>query len=491
MPEHILGGLVLSLTPVNIFLSLIGVAVGIVIGAIPGLGPGMAIAVTVPLTFSMAPESGMLLLMGLFCGAVYGGSITAILIGVPGTPASIVTVWDGYTMTKQGKAATALSTAIVASTVGGVLSALALLFLSPLLAKITLMFGPPEYVALAFWGLAIICSLEAKTLVKGLISACIGLLLATVGMSPATGAARFTFGSLSLSSGIEIIPVLIGLFCIPEVLSMVNSEQIKDIVTVKRQPFFEFLKEFKSSFGTSVRSGIIGVIIGIIPGAGGTIAPFITYNDAKTRSKEPEKFGTGYMPGITAAESANNGASASSLVPLLTLGIPGSAAAVVFLGALTIHGLQPGAMLFREHADIVYGLLVGTVTIQFYMLFFGFFFAPLFAKTTKIPNAILIPGILIFSCIGAYANGSNLFNIWLMVVFGLLGFAMRYFKLSPAAMVLAMILGPMLEDNIMISLSISYGSPLIFFTRPICIFLYLLTIFMTVGPAAKSLKDKS
>jgi len=489
--ENILGGLLISLEFVNVLFSIGGVFLGVIIGAIPGLGPGMAIAITVPLTFAMHPTTGMLLLMGIYCGSVYGGSISAILLGVPGTPASIVTVWDGLKMTKAGQASKALSTAIVASTIGGLLSAFALLFLSPVLAKVTLFFGPPEYAALALWGLAIVCSLESKSLVKGLIAACLGLVFATIGMSPVTGAQRFTFGSLSLSSGLEIIPVLIGVFCIPEVMAMVNIDYIQEVF-IKRErtlrSFMRFLKEFKPALNASLRSGIIGVIIGIIPGAGGTIAPFVTYSDAKNRSKNPEKFGTGIMEGVAVAESANNGASASALVPLLTLGIPGSAAAVVFLGALTIHGLQPGAMLFRNNPEVIYGLLVGTVTIQLYMLVIGLFFAPYIAKATLIPNAVLVPAIIVFCCIGAYASGSNLFNVWVMVVFGFIGYVMKYFELSPAAMVLGMILGPMLESNISRSLAMSYGSPIIFFTRPICIFFYILTVYMLFGPVSRSLK---
>ena len=496
MFEGLASGLLVSLDPVNIIFSLLGVVLGVVIGSIPGLGPGMAIAITVPITFGMSAATGMLLLMGIFCGAVYGGSISAILLGVPGTPASIVTVWDGFKMTKSGRASTALSSAIVASTIGGLLSAFALLFLSPLLAKVTLLFGPPEYAALALWGLAIVCSLESKSLAKGLMAAFLGLILATVGMSPVTGAQRFTFGMLSLSSGLEIIPVLIGVFCIPEVMSMVNYDFVHEVIIKtekslrkRLESMIQFFKAFKPAIPTSLRSGIIGVIIGIIPGAGGTIAPFITYTDAKNRSKKPEEFGTGIIEGIAAAESANNGASASSLIPLLTLGIPGSAAAAVFLGALTIHGLQPGVMLFQNNPDVIYGLLSGTIFIQIYMLVIGLVFAPYIAKATLIPNSILAPVIIVFCCIGAYASGSNLFNVWVMIIFGFIGYAMKYFGLSPAAMVLGMILGPMLENNISRSLAISYGSPLIFVKRPISLGLYVLTIYMLFGPLSKSLEN--
>ncbi|MBR2748858.1 MAG: tripartite tricarboxylate transporter permease [Firmicutes bacterium] len=491
MITNIFLGLASAFSINNILFSIVGVFVGIVIGAIPGLGPAMGIAVTLPLTYGMEPASGMLLLMGIYCGAVYGGSITAILLGVPGTPASIATVWDGHKMTKNGEAAKALNTAISASTIGGLLSAFALLFLSPYLAKITLLFGPPEYVALAIWGLAIICSLESKSLVNGLISGCLGLLLATVGMSPVTGTSRFTFGQISLSSGIEIIPTLIGLFCIPEIISLVEEKAKSDVAFDGHLHLKDFFKQFKETcVGTSLRAGIIGVIIGIIPGAGGTIAPFITYNDAKNRSKTPEKFGTGHMPGVASSEAANNGASCSSLVPLLTLGVPGSSAAVVFLGALTIHGLQPGSLLFEKQPDIVYGLLVGSVIIQLYMLVVGLFGAPWFAKTTKIPNAVLISSIFVFSCIGAYANNNNMFNVWVMLAFGFIGYAMKKVKLSPAAMVLAMILGPIFEKNMIRSLAISYGSWSIFFTRPICIVFYVLTIIMVAGPMRKALQVK-
>jgi len=480
--ENVLNGLIVALAPFNLFVSALGVALGIIVGAIPGLGPSMAISILVPVTFVMAPESGMLMLLGVFCGAVYGGSITAILLRVPGTSANIVTAWDGHAMARQGYPNKALAYAVVASFVGGMLSALALLLFSPLLATLTLRFGPPEYVALAIWGLGIIASLESASLLKGVISALLGLLVGTIGLDPQTGFSRFTFGNVNLFTGISSVPVLIGIFCIPELVALARAGTPLRRVEREQDPILLRWSEFKAAFPTMLRGGIIGVIIGALPAAGGTIAGFIAYDDAKRRSRHPEKFGTGIPEGICAPESANNGASASSLIPLITLGIPGSAAAVPFLGALTIHGLQPGPLLFENTPKLIYGFLAGGLIIQVFMLLLGQFGAPWFAGVARTSPAVLIPVITVFATVGAYALGSNLFDVALMIIAGVLGTLMRHYKFSAGAFVLALILGPLVESNIARSLAISYGSWSILFTRPIPLVIYALTLLMIVLP---------
>lgn len=485
MIENILAGFLLAIKPINLIFSSIGVVLGIIVGAIPGLGPSLGIAILVPITFLLSPETGMLMLIGIFCGSVYGGSITAILLRIPGHSAAIVTVWDGNALARKGYPNKALAASIYASFIGGLLSAIALLFFSPLLAQLTLLFGPPEYVALAILGLTVIGSLEAGSFVKGMTAGFFGLLIATVGISPQTGFPRFTFDIISLYDGVPLVPVLIGIFCIPEVVSLAKPGSSLGKMARGEDSIFLSWRELAQQLYGAVRSGIIGVLIGVLPGAGGTIATFVAYDDSKRRSKTPEKYGTGILDGIFAGESSNNGASASSLVPLLTLGIPGSAAAVVFMGALTMHGLRPGPMLFHDHAPIAYSVLVGTFLMQFFLFACGLFGARIFAQVTRLSSSIIIPAVTVFSVIGAYGINSNVFDIYVMVIFGIIGTLMKDFKYSRAALVLGLVLGPMLEENIVRSLAIGHDSPLIFITRPISIILYILTILMTVGLGRK------
>lgn len=467
----------------NILIALLGVVLGIIVGAIPGLGPSMAVAVLVPITYAMHPSTGMLLLMGVFCGAVYGGSITAILLNVPGTPANVATMWDGNTLARKGYPKKALSTAIIASFVGGILSALALLFASEPIAKLSLKFGPAELAALAIWGLSIICSLESHDLLKGLLAAGLGLFVATIGISPEQGTPRYTFGVINLYTGINYVSAMIGLFCFPEIVSMASAVKGK-IISASAPDDRTLLsgRELRRILPTSLVEGLIGTIIGTLPGAGGTIASFISYNNAKSRSKDPSVFGTGELRGIAAPESSNNGASASSLIPLLTLGIPGSATAAVFLGALTIHGLQPGPLLFSKNPEVVYCLLVGTLVIQVMMVVIGLLGATRLSVVSQTPVGLLAPFILIFSVIGSYATNNNFFEIGVMLVFGIVGCFMKKFGFSRAAFILAIILGPLVERNITRALQLSDGAIGPLFSGPICIALYSITILMLALP---------
>lgn len=486
MFSGIAAGTLAYFTVSNILISILGVVLGIVVGAIPGLGPSMAVAVLVPITYAMQPASGMLLLMGVFCGAVYGGSITAILLNVPGTPANVATTWDGNTLARKGYPKKSLSTAIIASFIGGLISALALLFASEPIARLSLKFGPAQLAAVAIWGLSIICSLESQSLLKGLLAAAVGLWIATIGISPEQGTPRYTFGIINLYSGINYISVMIGIFCFPEIVAMVKS--VKGTLITKSEPDDSILlskKEVGHILPTSLVEGTIGTIIGVIPGAGGTIASFISYNNARSRAKDPTQFGTGTLRGIAAPESSNNGASASSLIPLLTLGIPGSATAAVFMGALTIHGLQPGPLLFSKNPEVVYCLLIGTLVIQVLMVLIGLAGATRLSAVSKIPLGILAPLIMIFAVIGAYATNNNFFEVGVMLVFGILGCFMVRFNFSRAAFVLAIILGPLVEKNITRAMQISDGNVMFLFSDPICIVLYVITIVMLVWPIIK------
>lgn len=486
MLDNIAIGFQVGLTWSNMFGALIGTLAGIIFGALPGLTATMAVALLVPATFLMSPVTGLIMLSGIYCGAIYGGSITGILLHTPGTPAAIVTMLDGNVMCKKGEAKKALSTAIIASFVGGLLSAFALLLLSPILAELALRFGPPEYFCLAFFGMSIISSLTTGSIIKGLIVGFFGVFISTIGLDPVDGFDRFTFNVPDMLSGFSIVPVLIGLFSLPEALA-VASGQSSYKPTLGKSSGSQFLKlsKYFQMAGTFIKSSLIGVIIGIIPAAGPEVAPFVTYREAKRTSKHPETFGRGDPEGIVASEAANSGVTGGSLIPLLTLGIPGSGVAAVYLGALTIHGLMPGPMLFINSPDIVYGLFIGFFLVQFIMLALGLMGATLFAQVTRLPRAVIAMYIFFFSIIGSLAMNGNIFDVWVMFAFGLLGCLMKRFDFPAPPIVLGLILGPMLEQNFFSSLSISRGDPLIFVTRPLSALILAITGLTLLGPFLK------
>lgn len=494
MIEYISMGLSIALTLPNLVLSVIGSAAGIVIGALPGLTATMGIALLVPVTFLMPPVSGLIMLSGIYCGAIYGGSISAILVNVPGTAASIATTFDGNKMTKNGEAKKALSTAVLASFVGGLLSSFSLLFLSPVLADFALRFGPPEYFCLALFGMTVISSLTTGggSVLKGLIVGFFGVFISTVGMDPSLGIPRYTFNTVDLMGGFSLVPVLIGVFSIPEALELATSKSFsKIIVQEAKGGLFLELSEYFRMASIFIKSSIIGIIIGIVPAAGPVIASFVSYQEAKRSSKHPEKFGTGIPDGIVASEAANNGVTGASLVPLLTLGIPGDTAAAVFLGALTIHGLVPGPMLFRTNADVVYGLFVGFIAVQFIVLGLGLLGSTFFAKVLRVPTSIVATFIFFFSIIGAFAMNSNLFDVWVMLGFGILGFAMKRYGFPLAPIVLGLILGPLLEENMFSSLALSHGNPLIFVASPLSVLILLMAAASVILPNISRFKKSS
>src|SRR6056297_137861 len=449
------------------FLMVFGVAGGITIGAMPGLSATMGVALLIPITFAMEPSYGLILLGSIYIGAIYGGSISAILIRVPGTPASVATTLDGYPMTINGEADKALKISITSSVTGGVISALALLFISPPLAKIALKFGPSEYFWVALFGLSIIVTLSADNPIKGFISAGIGLFVGTIGMDPLVGTARFTFGNMNLLSGVQVIILLIGLYSIPQFLETLESGNLnKGLSIMKRDKIIspkEIFTEIKSIWPTYIRSGILGTLIGIIPGAGANIASYVGYNEGKRWSKHSEKYGTGFSEGIAASEAANNGVTGGSLIPLLTLGVPGNGVTAVLIGGLLIQGLNPGPRLFAQNANIVYAFMGAILVGNFIMLFLGYYGADLFVNAVKIPTSILGPIIIVLSIVGSYAIQNSLFDSGLMLGFGLLGYLMRKLNIDSAPAVLALILGPMAESNVRRALLMGGGNPMVLF----------------------------
>lgn len=476
-------GFIHALTPINLIAMLASTALGVAIGCLPGLSAAMGVALLLPVTFGMDPATGLIILGGIYCGAIFGGSISAILIHTPGTPASAATAIEGYQLTLKGQAAKALSVACIASFVGGLLSCISLYFLSPVLSEIALKFKSPEYFWLSIFGLTVIAGVSSKSLLKGLISGVLGLLISTIGMDPMEGVERFMFGQSTLYNGVDVTCALIGLFSMSQVLILAEERIVKRNRSVK---FKERLgiswADFKFLSPTMIRSWIIGNIIGILPGAGASIACFMGYNEARRFSKHKEDFGNGAIEGVAGSEAANNAVTGGSLIPTLTLGIPGESVTAVLMGGLIIHGLQPGPELFTTHASMTYTFFAGFVLVQFAMLAIGMLGCRAFANIARISDAILIPSIFILCVVGSYAIHNSIVEVVIMLIFGVIGFLVRKFGLNVAAIVLGLILGPIGENSLRRSLLLSDGDWTILFSTPVCWIMIALCVLGVLSP---------
>lgn len=470
------------LAPMSLLWMNIGLAAGIIIGALPGLTGTMGIALLLPLTYGMSSIHGMMLLLGVYCGGIYGGSITAILINTPGTPASAATSLDGYPMAQQGHAKRALHDALAASMIGGLISCIILLTCAPMVAKFALNFGAREYFALSLFGLTIIASVGGKSVLKGFLMGFAGLLLGCVGIDSLEGVSRFTFGNNYLTGGFNIIPVLIGLFAITEI--MTKSRDINKAVGTTVA-----VEEEKVSFADVLRykivllkSSVIGAFIGAVPGTGAAIASFLAYNEAHRTSKHPEEYGMGSEEGLVACESSNNAVTGATMIPLLTLGIPGDTNTAVLLGALTMQGIQPGPMLFTKQANWVYSIMIGMMLVNLFMYLQGRLFVKGFSNITKISTKIMVPCLVVLCVIGAYAIKYNTFNAAAMVVIGVIGYLLKKLDFPLTPMVIGLVLGNLCESNMRRALLLSRGNWLTFFQSPIaCVFLAL-AVFMLFFP---------
>ncbi len=468
----------MSWAPLAIILS--GVMMGILVGVLPGLSPAMGVALLVPFSYGMSPLNAMIMLVALYSAANYGGTITAIAINTPGTPSAIVSTFDGYPLTKQGKPGRALGASVIASTIGGIVGTVVLVFFSVPLAKAALSFGPPEYFALAIFGLTIISSLSTGNYIKAFIATLIGLLLNTVGMDPFTGYLRFTFGLAELSDGFSFIPALIGLFALSEIfLSIERSDKTKKIIQ-KISGRMPGLKEMWAIKRATIQSSLLGTIIGVVPGAGATIAAFIAYDQAKRTSRNPQEFGKGSLEGVAASGAATSGSVGGALVPLLTLGIPGSAATAVLIGALMLHGLTPGPELFKDKSLIVYGIFASLFIAYFFMLFLGMIGNKLWIKIIAAPKALLNPAILAIAVIGSYSVGNSMFDVWACLGFGLLGWLLRRYDFPTAPVILGLILGFLAETNFRRALLM--GDWHVFFTRPVSLVMLVLATLSLFWP---------
>lgn len=466
---------------------LIGVTGGMVIGALPGLTATMGVAILVPFTFTLEPLTSLAMLVGIYVGAIQGGSIPAVLIRTPGTPASAATTFDGYPLALKGESDKALASALFASFFGGIFGTIILAFSAPLISTVALKFSAAEYCTFGVFGLSVIISLSEGSMIKGLISGFVGLLLATVGIDRVTGVPRFTFNSIELMSGISFIPVMIGLFAVSEIFhgaeKIVQIERIS--FTVKRLlPTYE---EFKFTFKTLVRSSLIGTFVGALPGAGGDIAAFISYNEAKRFSKHPEEFGHGEINGIAASESANNAVCEGAMIPLLTLGVPGDSVTAVLIGAFMIQGLQPGPLLFIRNADLVYAIFVAFFIANILNYIVALVGARIFARAVSIPRYLLLPAIMLLCIIGAYSIRNSFFDVWVMLLFGIIGYGMQKLRYPIGPVVLALILGPMVESEFRRAMIMYQKDYTIFFTRPISLLFFVLACISIFGPSLRTL----
>ncbi|MEO8013324.1 MAG: tripartite tricarboxylate transporter permease [Polaromonas sp.] len=452
--------------PFALLLGAIGVAVGIVIGAMPGLTATMGVAILLPFTFGMDPVPGLLMISGVYFGGIYGGSITAILLKIPGTPAAAATAIDGFELTRKGMAGIALGTATISSFTGGTLSILVLVFMAPLLANVALEFSASDTFALAVFGLTIIASISGKSMVKGLISGFLGLLLATVGLDPMGGFPRFTGGMTELMN-LPFIPIMIGLFAAAEAFKGMEESGILKEKAAKLGRIIPPWTVLRGLSMTIMRSTGLGIFIGSIPGAGADIAAFVAYNEAKRFSKTPENFGKGELAAVAACEAGANGCTGGALLPMLTLGIPGDAVTAVMLGALTIQGLQPGPLLFKEHGDMVFTLFAGMLFCYVVMLILGLSCLRVMGKILQTPKSVLTPTIMVLCLVGTYAINNSIFDIGVMLVAGVVGYFMQKWEFPPSPIVLALIMGPMAESNFRRALALSGGSYDFLYTRPI------------------------
>ncbi len=485
MFDLILLGLKEIFQPYPLIFLFCGTIAGIVVGCIPGFTVTMGAALILPLTFGMKSIEGLAAMIGVLVGGLAGGQISGILIGIPGTPSSVATVFDGYPMAKKGEAGNALCLGVWASFFGGIISAFLLLFFAPPLAGIALKFGPWEFFSLVTFGLTIIASLSGESLLKGLISGLLGLIAATVGADPITGVLRFDFGIYGLSGGFSFLPVLIGLFAFSELMgNLEKKERSTEKLILNPNLSFSSLKMIRTILSQPVnlfRSSLIGAFIGVLPGAGASISNILSYDQAMKGSKYPEKFGTGIADGIIASEAANNATGGGALIPAMALGVPGDAVTAIMLGALILHGIQPGPMLIVEFPGLVYGVIMAFFLAHFIMAGVQLYGISLFVRLTRLPLYILVPAIVVFCAVGSFAIHNRFFDIWVLFIFGILGYLMKKFKFPLTPVILGVILGPLAETNLRRALQTSSDISL-FFTRPISLLFLTLALVSILYP---------
>jgi putative tricarboxylic transport membrane protein len=482
------GGFETALTPTNLLFVTIGVLLGQVIGALPGIGPSAGMALLLPVTFGLPPATAIIMLAGIMYGGMYGGTLTSVLINVPGEAASVMTAVDGHQLARQGRAGAALSIAAIGSFLAGVGAVAALVVLTPLLSAFALSFSSPEYFLLTLLGLTATAGLGAGNVVKALLVAVFGLMIALVGTDPIVGTTRLTFGSAGLLEGIDFLPIAIGIFGIAEVLASLERSVDAEPMSTRLADLWLSAKDWAACRMAILRGGLVGFVIGVLPGAGPTVASLFAYVVERRFSKHPERFGKGALDGVAASEAANNSAVHGALVPMLSLGIPGSASTAVLLAALVLQGIRPGPMLMTEQPDLVWGLIASMFVGNVILLVMNLPLAPVFAAILRVRYEYLAPGILVLSLVGAYATSLSLFPVGLTILFGIIGWLMMKADLPRAPLVLAVVLAPLMESSLRQSLMLSEGSPMIFVERPIAAVLCALVVLPFIPPLVAGLR---
>jgi len=479
-----------ALAPGNLVACFIGVLTGTLVGVLPGLGPVAAMSLLLPTTFHISPVSAIIMLAGIYYGAMYGGSTTSILVNIPGESASVVTCLDGYQMARQGRAGPALGISALGSFIAGTIATVGLMLAAPPLARMAIKFGPPEYFALIFLGLTMVTFLTTGPMWKSLLMAASGLFLGCIGMDAKTGLSRFTFGIIELYDGIGLVPVAMGLFVISEVLLNVQQPIQRSVVEGKIRNLLPTLEDWSASIGPILRGTVLGFFLGVLPGGGSLISSFAAYAMERKVSKHPEKFGKGAIEGVAGPEAANNSATAGAFVPLLTLGIPSNAVMALLLGALVIYGVQPGPRLVQEHPQLFWGVVASMYVGNIMLLILNLPLIGIWVQILKVPYPILFPLILLFCLIGAYSMNNSSTEVGLMILFGIIGYFLKKLEYEPAPLILALVLGPMMELSFRQSLAMGDGNLLFFFTRPISAAIMIVAILFLILPLIPAVRRK-
>ncbi len=479
-------GFSVALNPINLLHCFIGVFIGTLVGVLPGIGPISAMSLLLPVTLSGTPEAGIIMMAGIYYGSMYGGSTTSILVNIPGEAASVVTCLDGHEMAKQGRAGPALGIAALASFAAGTFALVALMLVAPSLARVAVAFGPPEYFSLMVLGLTVLSFLSQGSMAKSLLMAAFGVVLGLVGMDLITAQPRMTFDRLELLDGIGLVPIVMGLFGVAEILTNLEKEVKREVIKARIGGLWPSIADWTASKWAIARGTVLGFFLGILPGGGAVIASFASYAIEKKISRTPGRFGKGAIEGVAGPEAANNAAAGGAFIPLMTLGIPPNVVMALLLGAFVIHGLQPGPLMMTQRPDLFWGIVASMYIGNVMLLVLNMPLIGMWVQVLKLPYRVLFPLILMFCIVGVFASGNAVFDVFVMVMFGVLGYLMRKFGYEPAPLVLAFVLGPMLENNLRKSLILSHGEFGIFFERPIsavCLVLAVAALLVPLLPA--------
>jgi putative tricarboxylic transport membrane protein len=482
--EGLLYGFTIAMTPTNLFACFMGALIGTIVGVLPGIGPVGAMALLLPSTFAMQPATALIMLAGIYYGAMYGGSTTSILVNVPGEAGSVVTLLDGYQMTRRGRAGAALAIAAVGSFVAGTIGVVGIMLAANWLADLAVRFGPPEYFAITLGGILLLSRLSGGSVLHAFVMVAIGLALGTVGMDSISALRRFTFGSVELSQGIDLVPVIMGLYGVAEVL-LLAEEGIKraQIASVRLRELFPTREEWRQSAAPIARGSIVGFLTGLVPGPAAVLSTFISYTLEKKVSKTPERFGHGAVEGVAGPEAANNAATAGAMVPLLSLGIPFSPATAILLGALVIHGLQPGPLMISQKPEVFWGFIASMYIGNFMLLVLNLPLVGLFVSVLRLPQHVLATLVLMLCLVGAFSLSNSYLDLWVLAIFGLVGYALRKVNIDASPLVVALVLGPMMEKTLRQALFLTRGSVVDLVARPLTASILLVALAAFVGPA--------